>query len=347
MNESTQSLVNEYSLSDYVIIIPIILRLVRTEFTLYEILNSQFSNLNSLATHAILKFVDDYPKQVLFLCDGYNELTQHEPIDSIINKSIHPEVKLILTTQPHGITLLRSLGSQTVGVAKILGFNNEQIQEYIRLFYENIKNISQGQRLFKHLMNEIPSILELARIPKQLEMICTAWSVREDLGEHLVDFYNRFIQEQQDHLEKKQIEKRTPEYLITDECKRVLRSIASLANSWNRFGRLQTVMSYSELKERLGEHLQDAIDLGCIVKYNPSSNLSTSDWMFTNLVSHEFFLAYHLANTEDDSEIRDYTKKCSSVGKLQKQKIILSILCGINPDHANKILQMAVKSITC
>ena len=346
MNEATASLVNEYSLSDYKVIIPIILRLIRTKSDLFEILRLQFNSFNLLAIRALMKLIDSKPEQVLLLCDGFDELTQHDPIDSIINKSIHPDIKLILTTRPHGITLLRSLGSQAVeGVAKILGFNNEQIQEYIRLFYENLDDTSRGQRLFQHLQTK-PSLMELARIPIRLEMICIVWSVREDLGEHLVDLYIRFIQYLLDHLEKKRGYKRTPENLIMDEYKPLLLKIASLANSWDRFGRLQTVMSYSELEERLGVHMKDAIDLGCIVKYNPSSNLSTSDWMFTHLSLQEFFLAYHLANTEDDKEITNYTKKCSSVGKLQQQKVVLSFLSGLNHSHANKIIQTGVKSVT-
>ena len=294
-----------------------------------------------------MKCVDFMPNKVLLLCDGFDELIQPEPIQSILNKSLHPHVKVIVTTRPHGITLLRHLGSQAIeGTANILGFNDQQISEYIVLFYKARKNTSQGQRLYNHLMNEKPHLLELARIPIRLEMICIVWSVREDLGEHLVDLYIRFIQYLLDHLEKKQSYKRTPEKHIIDKYKPLLLIIASLANSWNRFGRLQTVMSYSELEECLGEYLQDAIDLGCIVKYNPSSNLDESDWMFTHLSLQEFFLAYHLADTEDDREITEYTKKCSTIGRLQKQKVILSFLCGLNPDHANKIIQAVVKSIT-
>ena len=294
-----------------------------------------------------MKCFDFMPNKVLLLCDGFDELIQPEPIQSILNKSLHPHVKVIVTTRPHGITLLRQLGSQAIeGVANIIGFNNQQISDYIVFFYRTRKNASQGQRLYNHLMNEKPHLLELARIPIRLEMICIVWSVREDLGEHLVDLYIIFIQYLLDHLEKKRGHKRTPENLIMDQYKPLLLRIASLANSWDKFGRLQTVMSYSEVEERLGEHLQDAIDLGCIVKYNPSSNLSTSDWMFTHLSLQEFFLAYHLANTDDDKEIRDYTKKCSSIGRLQIQKVVLSFLCGLSPDHANKVMQATIKSIT-
>ena len=340
------TLVNLYSLSQYVLVIPIILRLIRTKSTLSEILFSQLG-LNSLDIHAIMKCVDFMPNKVLLLCDGFDELIQPEPIQSILNKSLHPHVKVIVTTRPHGITLLRQLGSQAIGgTSNILGFNDQQISEYIVLFYRARKNSSQGQRLYNHLMNEKPHLLELARIPIRLEMICIVWSVREDLGEHLVDLYIRFIQYLLDHLEKKQSYKRTPENLIMKEYKPLLLRIASLANSWDRFFRLQTVMSYSELGEHLGEYLQDAIDLGCIVKYNPSSNLSTSDWMFTHLSLQEFFLAYHLTNTEDDKEIKDYTKKCASIGRLQKQKVVLSFLCGLNPDRANKVIQAVVKTIT-
>ena len=294
-----------------------------------------------------MKCVDFMPKKVLILCDGFDELIQPEPMQSILNKSLHPQVKVIVTTRPHGITLLRQLGSQAIeGVANILGFNNQQISEYIVLFYKARKNASQGQRLYNYLKNEKPHLLHLARIPIRLEIICIVWSVREDLGEHLVDLYIRFVQYLLDHLEKKQSYKRTSENLIMDEYKPLLLRIASLANSWDRFGRLQTVMPYSELEERLGEYVQDAIDLGCIVKYNPSSNLSTSDWMFAHLSLQEFFLAYHLTNTEDEKKITDYTKKCSSIGRLQKQKVVLSFLCGLNPDHANKVIQTVVKSIT-
>ena len=294
-----------------------------------------------------MKCVEFMPNKVLLLCDGFDELIQPEPIQSILNKSLHPHVKVIVTTRPHGITLLRKLGSQAIeGTANILGFNDEQISEYIVLFYKARKNTSQGQRLYNHLMNEKPHLLELARIPIRLEMICIVWSVREDLGEHLVDLYIRFIQYLLDHLEKKQSLKRTPEKHIMDKYKPFLLRIASLANSWDRFGRLQIVMAYSDLEEHLGENLKDAIDLGCIVKYNPSSQLDESDWMFTHLSLQEFFLAYHLANTEDDKEIKDYTKKCSSIGRLQKQKVVLSFLCGLNPDQANNIIQTVVKTIT-
>ena len=292
-----------------------------------------------------MKCVDFMPNKVLLLCDGFDELIQPEPIHSILNQSLHPQIKVILTTRPHGITILRKLGSQAIeGFAKILGFNNDQIHDYIKLFYKIAKDPIRGERLYNHLRNDKPHLLELARIPIRLEMICIVWSVREDLGEHLVDLYIRFIQYLLDHLEKKRGHKRTPENLIMDEYKQLLLRIASLAYSWDRFGRLQTVMSYSELEERLGEYLQDAIDLGCIVKYNPSSNLSTSDWMFTHLSLQEFFLAYHLANTE--TCIKDYTKQCSTIGRLQKQKVIISFLCGINSDCANKIIQTVMKSIT-
>ena len=106
-------------------------------------------------------------------------------------------------------------------------------------------------------------------------------------------------------------------------------------------------MSYSYLEERLAGYLQDAIELGCIVKYNPSLNLTTSDWMFTHFSLQEYFLAYHLGScSEENNEITDYIKQCSTIGRLQKLKVVLSFLCGINSDRANKVLQPGVKTIT-
>ena len=287
------------------------------------------------------------PEKVLLLCDGFDELVQQEPILSIMKKLLHKDVKMIVTTRPHGVTLLQRESSQAVeGLAKILGFSNTQIVEYIKLFYKTKHDQAKGERLYKHLQTN-PSLLELANIGIRLEMICIVWRVNEDLGEHLVDLYIRFIQYLLDHLEKKKgLAERTSEELIMVKYEPLLLKIAFLANSWNWFGKLQTVMSYSDLKERLGENLKNAIDLGCVVKYNPSHNLTDSAWMFTHLSLQEFFLAFHLAKTDDNREIADYAKKCSSFDKLQKQKVVLTFLCGLNPVRANNIIQTAVKSIT-
>ena len=174
-------------------------------------------------------------------------------------------------------------------------------------------------------------------------MMCIVWSVREDLGEHLVDLYIMFVKYLLDHLEQKMsILKRTPQNVILDKYEDLLMNVASLANNWDVFNRFKTIMSYSDLEECLGRNLQFGIDLGCLVKYNPSSNLAESDWMFTHLSLQE--LAYYLANIEDEREINKYINKCSTIEKIQKQNVVLSFLVGLNVTKANRIIQKIVKS---
>ena len=250
---------------------------------------------------------------------------------------------MIVTTRPHGITMLKYLGSQAVeNFAKIIGFDEEQIEEYIELFYRAKKDAPKGKRLFSYLQNAKPELLNLATIPIRLEMMCHLWSKREDLGENLVDLYIMFIQYLLDHLEQKRGRRRTPEKCIMDVYKQLLLKVASLANLWDQFGRMKTIMTHAELQESLGDYYKDAVDLGCLVKYNPTSCLEESDWMFTHLSLQEFFLAYHLSNTDNHDDINVYTKKCAAA--LEKQELVLSFLSGMNAERANKLLRTVLQS---
>ena len=251
--ESKHELAKVYSLSEYILVIPIILRLIRGERDLMGILLSQLDGLSSLDIHAMLHCLDSTPKKVLLLCDGFDELAQREPIQSIISKSKYENIKMIVTSRPHGITMLKYLGSQAVeNFAKIIGFGEEQVKEYIELFYRAKKDAPKGKRLFSYLQNAKPELLNLATIPIRLEMMCHLWSKREDLGENLVDLYIMFIQYLLDHLEQKRGRQRTPEKCIMDVYKKLLLKVASLANLWDQFGRMKTIMTHAELQESLG-----------------------------------------------------------------------------------------------
>ena len=337
--ESKHELAKVYSLSEYTLVIPIILRLIRGQNDLMEILLSQLDGLSSLEIHAMLDCLDCTPEKVLLLCDGFDEFAQRNPIQSIIRKSKYENIKMIITTRPHGITMLKYLGSQAVEkFAQIIGFGEEQIKEYIELFYMVRKDAPKGERLYSYLQNcKKPELINLATIPIRLEMMCLLWSKREDLGENLVDLYIMFIQYLLDHLEQKRGSQRTPEKCIMDVYKQLLLKVASLANLWDEFGRMKTIMTHAELQESLGDYYHDAVDLGCLVKYNPTSCLQESDWMFTHLSLQEFFLACYLSNTDNHEDINVYTKKCAAA--LEKQELVLSFLSGMNAERANKLLR--------
>ena len=133
-----------------------------------------------------MKCMEDNPNKVLILFDGYEELDLQDPaqdISKIINKSLYPEMKTIVTT--NSLAKLRRFGSQAVeGIARINGFNSDQILKYITLFYKRMEDQSKGQKLYDCLLSKT-NLLHQARVPKYLELICTSWNKQEYLGDNL------------------------------------------------------------------------------------------------------------------------------------------------------------------
>ena len=91
-------------LHKYTIVIPIILRFVKEENTLMDMITSLFECLNVCQACAVIKLLENKPSEVLLLLDGYDEYTGHSKImTKITNKEECADILTFTTSRPHAI----------------------------------------------------------------------------------------------------------------------------------------------------------------------------------------------------------------------------------------------------
>ena len=346
--KSTGSRSNERNatLHRFLFVFPIILRLVKPGSTLMDILIQQLP-LNKLDI-CIIQHVLKQSSQLMFVFDGYDEITCQGIIQKVIRKEEFPNATVIITTRPHGLPLIQQLGYGAVQmVVEIIGFNSKQIQIYIEKFMK--ANMQQDQdKLFRHLSKN-ERLLKLAESPTRLEIICFVWLTRGDLGEKLSDLYQTFLISLLKHMERKNLlvsplEKISDKGLL-QKYHKFLMKLSEMANTWDENGNLQAIFGHDQLVEHLGDDLETAKQLGCIMKYNPSKSEETSDWSFTHLTLQYYFIAYFLSQSTD-IEAGQFAKRHSPIELMDTIKGIMQFLCSMKADTANTILQCYAKMVS-
>ena len=332
-----------FQIVNFRIMLAIILRLVEPGFTLFDIILNQMPFLTVSEVCAVLDVIYSDPRNICIVLDGYDELraSDSDEIVKVIKGEIASDAICITTTRPHGVGRIKRYSAKSVQEhVRLCGFSPRQIEKYIEIFFD------QGFTLSCKMTQEInsqPEFMELARIPIRLEMMCHVFGVKLSLGTNLVQLYDKFIECLLHHFERKKYFELTPENQILKKYHSLLMSVAEFANCWDRFGQMRIVFDFDDLKKafRDPEHI---INFGWITKYHPSSTLENSRWSFTHLSLHDYFVAFHLANTESPNTT-DFSRRCHTVRTLEKHINIVKFLCTMNPSKANDVISYAMKRV--
>ena len=344
---TTKNLLEEialtFSIQDQVVI-PIILRLIKQEDNLIDILLSQLSFLTVQETCSIITLLNLNPKKVVLLFDGYDELKGSICINKLLTKENYPEVLCLTTSRPHAIEQLKRLTSQAIDHhIKLCGFSDHQVMEYIELFFiHHFNSANRAAPLISKLTSERTELLEMAHVPIRCEMICIVWAHYGKLGDTIAELYTLFIIHLLDHMKHKYTpNSRESEQQLLKRYHPVLMKIGKLANSWENKGGLCIVFTTQQVQQCLGEYFNDAVRIGLITKSHPNSQLEQSQWSFPHLTLQEFMVAYHLAHA-DDSEIQEFIHNCKTYRMLKRNEVIFQFLCTKNSKAANKIISCLI-----
>ena len=325
-------------LNHFVLVIPIVLRLVKPYATLTDILREQLP-LNELDI-CIIQHTMKCSTHLMLVMDGYDEMACQGIIQKIIRKEKFPNATVIITTRPHGLPLIHQLGYGAVQMlVEITGFDSKQIQVYIDKFM--LANGEKAQdTLFKHVCKH-DSLMKLATNPTKLEIICFVWLIHGNLGERVSDLYQTFLVSLLKHMERKMqstLVKDVSDNKLFRRYYSFLMKISRMANTWDENGYLQAIFSHKELEAYLGDDLEKVKQLGCIVKYNPSKSEQSSDWSFTHLTLQYYFIAYFLSeSTKEDA--RQFAECCSPIQHMDTVRGIMQFLCALDSRIANTVLQ--------
>ena len=323
----------------YGIVLPIILRLLSNENSMFDLVYSQFGFLSIAEICAVVNSIETDQPHVLLLQDGFDEYSGGSVISKILSKELYPSVVCLTTSRSHAIEQLRRQTSQAVEHhVRLCGFSEDQVKQYIKQFCEyHNKPPETGEELIRVLFDERPDILEVAKIPIRTEMICIVWMVYGRLGKTLADLYEMFIIHLIVHWTNKQGLTENKDN-VTEQHKPLLLKVGKVCNQWEKYNRLRIVFSTKELKEILGEDFNKVIEIGLIVKSHPSNILEESKWSFPHLTLQEYFVAYLLGNDSNDIDISSFTAKCKNYKVLRRCEVIFTFLSSKYPDVANKIL---------
>ena len=344
---TTKNLLEEIALTFSIqdqIVIPIILRLIKQEDNLIDILLSQLSFLTVQEACSIISLLNLNPKKVVLLFDGYDELKGSKCINKLLTKENYPEVLCLTTSRPHAIEQLKRLTSQAIDHhIKLCGFSDHQVMEYIQLFFiHHFNSADRAAPLISKLTSERTELLEMAHVPIRCEMICIVWAHYGKLGDTIAELYTLFIIHLLDHMRHKYTPNiRESEQQMMERYHPVLMKIGKLANSWINKGRLCIVFTTQQVQECLGEYFNDAVRIGLITKSHPNSQLEQSQWSFPHLTLQEFMVAYHLAHA-DDSEIQEFIHNCKTYRMLKRNEVIFQFLCTKDSKAANKIISSLI-----
>ena len=327
------------------LIIPIVLRLIKDENSLLDILLSQLSFLTVQEACSIVNLISEKPEKIILLLDGYDELKGSNVINKLLTKEHHSEVLCLTTSRPHAIEQLKRLTSQAIDHhIKLCGFSQEQVQIYIQnYFVHHFGNKEKADSLFSHILSERKEILEMAKVPIRCEMICIVWAEYGELGKTIADLYTLFILHLLSHMKQKYHPKSMKKATI-EPYHDVLMKIGKLAYFYER-KRLCIVFTTEQVQEHVGEYFEDVMKIGLITKSHPTSKLQHSLWSFPHLTIQEYMVSYYLAHA-DESSIQEFIDISKDLTALKRNTTILQFLCCKYPEKANKILHRIIQDQT-
>ena len=147
------------------------------------------------------KFIDTNPDKVLILLDGFDEFqtkTLHESsfgsILKILNQKEGREMCVFVTTRPsHYDKLVReSLVQQPFTHLSVLGFNAEDIEQYVKRFYTNKDDKAKAKSLIQRIQSS-HVLCDLAKSPMLLLLMCLLWRDNSQLPDTMTRLYSEAL----------------------------------------------------------------------------------------------------------------------------------------------------------
>ena len=293
------------TLGQYDLLIPIILRLVKHGASLEKTIEEQI-DLNDKQMLTLCYMLKKTERTVLVL-DGLDEfnIKTSRDITDIMRGNTFKHV--IITSRAESANKTQEWKQIMYKEAELKGFSDENIKLYIDKFFKTTKKMSI--LLKSHIFKKDSNLLELARNPGSLSMLCILHKDRIPIHsmnrEQLYEEYVAFLLSRWEQRQNPEGEK-TPRSEILKKYHRLLIKFGELAiinrkpyddvdgeykHKSDDEDSMELSFTFDQIKSIIGE---DAFNFGYLYKSHPSSRLVPSRYSFIHKTLHEFFLAYFI-----------------------------------------------------
>ena len=286
-------------LGQYDLLIPVILRLVKHGASLEDTIKDQIELDEKKML--ILKWMLKRTARTVLVFDGLDEynINRSSDITSVMKGNTFKHV--IITSRAEAANKTQEWKQIMYKEAELKGFSDEHIKLYVGKFFKTSKE--QEISLITHIFKKDSNLLELARNPGSLCMLCILHNDhipihhmnREQLYQEYVDFLlSRWEQRQNPKGQK------TPRSEILKEYHETLVKFGELANIKKEEKYMYKELSFTldQIQSIVGE---DALNYGYLYKSHPSSRLVSSRYSFIHKTLHEYFLAYFIKHNNLES----------------------------------------------
>ena len=288
------------------------------------------------------------PEKLLFIMDGFDEFNPETSADitSIMDGNLFNDVCCVVTARPEAVSQVKKWDRVLYKEAELKGFSDEHIEEYIKKFFTKSK--TKGEELCKLIFpddeywyNESSYLLELARNPGTLSMICTLHEQGRPIGtsrEQLYEEFVAFVLSRWEQRHQKPTYK-TPRKHILDKNKEVLLKFGQLANTLDGNQKMELSFTMHHVITIVGE---DPMQYGLLYKSHPVSHYSDCEVSFPHKTVQEYLAGYYIVHEEMDS----FKEKCKNMTFLRAEESMMRFIIHqhLTPDEAVQFVKYLIKS---
>ena len=345
------------TLGQYDLLIPIILRLVKHGASLENAIEDQiYLNNKQMFT---LRYMLKKTERTILVLDGLDEYNTKTSCDITNIMQGNTFKHVIITSRAEAVNKTKEWKNITYKEAELKGFSDENIKLYVDKFFKTSKELATT--LISHIFQKDSNLLELARNPGTLSMLCTLHNDkipihamnREQLYQEFVAFLlSRWEQRQNPEGEK------TPRSKILKKYHKLLVKFGELANinrktqndddnsdfdesndsdeNSDSDGDDEDSMELSFTTEQVNSIVgQSAFQFGFLYRSHPSSRFESSRFSFTHKTIHEYFLAHFIIHSDlEPFKQRLYKKRELLQQELSLIRFLLHLL--MSPKEAYK-----------
>ena len=284
------------------------------------------------------------PDKILFIMDGFDEFNPETSgdITSIMNGNLYNDVCCVVTARPEAVSKVKKWERVSFREAELKGFSDEHIEEYIKKFFTKSK--TKGEELCKLIFPgryHDSYLLELARNPGTLVMICTLHEQGRPIGtsrEQLYEEFVAFVLSRWEQRHQKPTYK-TPRKLILDKYNTVVLKFGQLAYTLDDNQKMELSFTMYKVVTNVGE---DAMQYGLLYKSHPVSHYSDCEVSFLHKTVQEYLAGYYIIHKEMDS----FKEKCKNMTFLNAEKSMMRFIIHqhLTPDEAVQFVKYLIKS---
>ena len=342
--QDTQSTEGLDSLKPYTLLIPVILRLVKHGASWEKTLRDQMKFLSDKHILTIKWLLRGQPDKILFIMDGFDEFNPGTSADitSIMDGNLFNDVCCVVTARPEAVSKVKTWARVLYKEGELKGFSDEHIEEYIKKFFTKSK--TKGEELCKLIFPDgYPDsyLLEQARNPGTLSMICTLHEQGQPIGTSREQFYEEIVAYVLSRWEQRHQKPtyKTPRKHILDKYNTVLLKFGHLAYTLDDN---QTMALSFTMYRVITIVSEDAMQYGLLYKSHPVSHYSDCEVSFLHKTVQEYLAGYYIVHKEMDS----FKEKCKNMRFLKaEQSLIRFIVHGhLTPNEAAQYVKYLIKS---